>query len=567
MPIRRNDEAHFSSVPKVAIERSRMDRSKSHKFSGNVGDLIPIYWEQVLPGDTITMDTSKIVRFQTMQTPVMDDLFCDIHWWFIPERLCWIHFKEFMGENSSSAWIPQVTYTKPKLRVYDPRYSTGIAENFNKTGTLLDYMGFPVGVQLDSASSYVDIDATPFRAYALVADQWWRNQNVSDPLVISTGDSTVNATGLSSETYIQTVAKGGHPFVACKTFDLFTACLPTPQKGSAVQLPLGDKAPVYATTTDHFSAGAVKPNGIAPMSFIGAAGTNFDSESGWHNLTLYNGEAAMSDATPPGTVASYPTPNNLWADLSAATAATISDLRMAFQLQRYYERLARGGSRYTEIISNFFHVQSPDARLQRPEYLGGNRFPISVDQVANAAQTSTDALGDVGAFSRTTDVHSDFTFSSSEHGILLGTMVVRYNHSYTQGLEKKFTRFEKLDYYLPTFAHISEQPIDKSELYVGASGTFGYNEAWSQYRYAPNTCAGEMRPYVSNSLGSWHLADDYNAAPTLSDAWMREDKTNVDRVLTVTSQAANQFWCDFYFKTFWTRPMPLYSVPGLMDHF
>lgn len=562
----RNDEAHFSNVPSVDIERSRMDRSKSHKFSGNVSQLLPIYWEQVLPGDTVTMDTSKIVRFQTMQTPVMDDLFCDVFWFFVPERLCWSHFKEFMGENTSSAWIPQVTYTKPTLKVYDPRYSIGITDNFNRVGTLLDYMEFPVGVQLASASDFVEIDATPFRAYALVVDQWFRDQNVTDPLVISLGDSSLDATELSNETYIQTVAKGGEPFKACKTFDLFTSCLPSPQKGQAVTLPLGDKAPVYSYETLHFINGQTKPSGIDAMRFIGAGGSTFNDISGEHSLDLVNGTLGSGPTTTEN-ISSYPTPNNLWADLSAATASTISDLRMAFQLQRYYERLARGGSRYTEIIANFFNVQSPDARLQRPEYLGGNRFSINVDQVANSAQTSTDALGDVGAFSRTVDFHSDFTHSFVEHGILLGLMVVRYNHSYSQGLPKKFSRLDKLDYYLPTFAHISEQPVDKKELYIGASGTFGYNEAWSQYRYAPNTVAGEMRPYVSNSLGSWHLGDDYASAPTLSDAWIREDQTNVDRVLTVTSQAANQFWCDIYFKTEWTRPMPLYSVPGLMDHF
>lgn len=565
MPIRRNDEAHFSSVPSVAIERSRMDRSKSHKFSGNVGDLLPIYWEQMLPGDTVTMDTSKVVRFQTMQTPLMDDLFADVFWFFIPERLCWSHFREFMGENTSSAWIPQVTYTKPKLRVHDPRWTSSGLQQYNQVGTLLDYMGFPVGVDFASPSATVQIDVTPFRAYALVADAWFRNQNVSDPLLISLTDTTTNADGPVGERDIAYVQKGGWPYKVSKTFDLFTACLPNPQKGASVELPLGSKAPVYATSDTHFSANQTKPTGITNLQFIGDGGNTFNAITGTHNLVMNAADVGTEAASI--NPDAYVTPNNLWADLSAATAATISDLRMAFQLQRYYERLARGGSRYTEIISNFFHVTSPDARLQRPEYLGGNRFPISVDQVANSAQTATDALGDVGAFSRTVDVHSDFTYSSSEHGILMGLMCVRYNHTYTQGLEKKFTRFEKLDYYLPTFAHISEQPIDKSELYVGASGTFGYNEAWSQYRYAPNTCAGEMRPYVSNSLGSWHLADDYNAAPTLSDAWMREDKTNVDRVLTVTSQAANQFWCDFYFKTYWTRPMPLYSVPGLMDHF
>lgn len=558
-----NDEAHFSKIPSVDIERSRMDRSKSHKLSGNVGDLIPIYWEQVLPGDTVTMDTSKIIRFQTMLTPVMDDIVCDINWWFIPDRLTWIHFKEFMGENTSSAWIPQVTYTKPILRVRDPRYtSAATIDNFNRVGTILDYMGFPVGVELEYASTQVNIDATPFRAYALVCDQWWRDQNVTDPLVINLGDSDDVAAQLPNETYIQTVAKGGPPFKVAKLHDLFTSCLPSPQKGPSVSLPLGSTAPVYAMSDKH--TGLTESLHWSFLSSAELGSNNAALEVNYDNRTT---NAVQRSDT--GTISSdwSVTPDNLWADLSNATAATIADIRMAFQLQKFYERLARSGSRYTEIVSGFFGVQSPDARLQRVEYLGGNRFPIVVEQVANSAQTSSDALGDVGAFSRTSDYHSDFTHSFTEHGILLGTMCLRYTHSYSQGVPKKFKRLTRLDNYFPTFAHISEQPVDKQELYVNASGTFGYNEAWSQYRYAENTVAGEMRPYVNNSLGSWHLGDDYSQAPTLSDEWIREDKTNVDRVLTVTSEVAHQFWADFYFKTFWTRPMPLYSVPGLVDHF
>lgn len=558
-----NNEVYFSQVPRIDIERSRMDRSKKHMLTGNVGQLLPIYCEPVLPGTTITMDTSKVIRFQTMTAPIMDDLFCDVTWWFVPERLCWTHYKEFMGENTQSAWIQQNEYTKPTLKVYDPRYSSGISDNFNRVGSLLDYMGFPVGVELDSASDYVEVDATPWRAYALIADQFYRDQNLSDPLLIELGDNTKDATAISTDTYIQSCARGGDPFVACKTFDLFTSCLPGAQKGPSVTLPLGEYAPVGTLSDTH--VGHIGTNVNPMLMHVIASGvegtTTYPVYSRDYSTTQTN--ILSLDGTSQGQVI----PANLWADLSNATAATIADIRMAFQLQRYYETLARSGSRYNEILKTFFGVDAMDYRLQKPEYLGGNRFSINIDQVTNTAQTSTDALGDVGAYSKTADYHSDFTFSSSENGWLLGLMVVRYNHSYSQGLPKKFTRLNKLDNYWPTFAHISEQPIDRSELYVGASGTFGYNEAWAQYRYAENSVAGLMRPYISGSLAAWHLGDDYAAAPTLSDGWIREDKTNVDRVLTVTSQAAPQFWCDFYFKTQWTQPMPLYSVPGLIDHF
>lgn len=575
MPLR-NDEAHFSQVPTIDIERSRIDRSHKHMLTGDCGQLLPIYAEEVLPGSTVTMDTRSVVRFQTMHAPIMDDLFCDITWWFVPNRLTWTHFKEFMGENTQSAWIQQNEYIMPTLKVFDPRNST-YYDNFNRVGTLLDYMGFPVGVNLNSSSDFIEIDATPWRAYALIADQFYRDQNLTDPLVINLGDNQSVAVGSSTDTYIQNVAKGGEPFIACKTFDLFTSCLPGPQKARAVTLPLGDKAPVV-TGTSHISVPAtgtaeadpiryLKVHDEGPGGYVLYGNTEYQS---WKTISSTAVMTSLGESDIESTTPLY-TPANLWADLSEATSATISDIRMAFQLQRYYERLARSGSRYNEILAGFFQVDAMDYRLQKPEYLGGNRFVINVDQVTNTAQTATDALGDVGAYSRTSNYSSNFTKSFSEHGWIIGLMVCRYNHSYSQGLPKKFTRLKKLDHYWPTFAHIAEQPVDRSEIYVGNYSddqkTFGFNEAWAQYRYAPNTVSGLMRPYISGSLGVWHLGDDYNSAPTLSDGWIREDKTNVDRVLTVTSQAAPQFWCDFWFDTQWTVPMPVYSVPGLVDHY
>lgn len=558
----RNSGFDFSTIPSVEIQRSRFDRSHSFKFSGNVGSVIPVYNKEILPGDTVVMDTSKVIRFQTMLTPIMDNMHADFYWFFVPHRLVWDHWQEFQGENTLSAWIPSVSYTTPKLVIHEKGWTDASSRPSNNLkGTILDYLGWPVEMPLTGyTNSLFKINALPVRAYALICDTWFRSENLTDPLNIYKGDSDQDA--VSYGTYIEDVPRGGAPFVACKDFDFFTAALPSPQKGPNVTIPLGVKSPVFAGEWHNIGDTALrfKPLGSAMYT----VGNKYQM-------------LAVADYASSAYVEPYPVTNsgspvvsvpaNLWADLSHATAASISDLRMAFQMQRFYERLARSGSRYIEIIKGFFNVDSPDSRLQRPEYLGGNRVPIVVDQVTNTAQTSSDALGDVGAFSRTSDYHSDFTHSFVEHGTLMCCMVIRYDHTYCQGIPPQFKLDTKFDYYIPTFAHISEQPIDKDLLYVGASGTFGYNEAWSSWRYSPNRCAGEMRPYLSGSLGSWHLADDYLSAPSLSDAWIREDKANVDRVLSVRSSAADQFWCDMYFNEQWTRPMPLYSIPGLIDHF
>lgn len=558
----RNSEFSFSSVPSVDKERSRFDRSHSFKFSGKVGDVIPVFCDpDILPGDTVVMDTSKVIRFQTLLSPVMDNIHADFYWFFVPHRLVWDHWQEFMGENNSSAWIPNVEYTTPKL-VVPP--TSGVT-NVNHAGTILDYLGYPVASA--GQTENVKINALPVRAYSLICDQWFRSENLTDPLNIYKGDADVTAT--HEESYINDVPHGGYPFKAAKDFDYFTSCLPSPQKGPSVTLPLGDKAPVgtFGNNVNTLSSGfnnfafRLKPRLSTDVL-----------PTGVHNVHLYR---ASSDTTGSGALEyqqstiSNPgddhalVPANLYADLSQATASTIADLRIAFQMQRYYEQLARTGSRYIEIIKGFFGVDSPDSRLQRAEYLGGNRVPIVVDQVTNQAGASGD-LGELGAFSRTTDYHSDFTHSFVEHGTLMCVMVVRYDHSYSQGVPRFFMRDTKFDYFWPTFAHISEQPVDKSQLYVGASGTFGYNEAWADYRYFPNRLAGYMRPYLDQSLSSWTLGDDYESAPSLSDGWIREESNTVNRILAVSDQASGfQFFADMYFNTQYTRPMPLYSVPGL----
>lgn len=561
----RNSNAHFATLPSVGVQRSILNRNFEHKLTGNVGDVIPIYWDEMLPGDTLSIDLSEVIRFQTMLSPVMDNMYADIMFFSTRNALLWDHWENFMGETSASAWTPQTTYTIPQIKVPP----TGSGSN-NYVGSILDYLGFPVEMPIASGS-YEEVSALPVRCYSKICDDWFRSEWVTDPLNYYTGDSAVIASTQAS--YVNDVPLGGAPYKASKFRDFFTSCLPSPQRGADVLLPLGNKAPVFAGTAEIPSSLLGEPivvyngsTGIQKYSFMYSGAADWSSNASVNRYTGYDSQlAAIAGYGTTGTGAKM-SPSNLWTDLSSATAATVNDIRFAFQLQKLLEKDARGGGRYKEIIKSHFNVDTPDARLFRSEYLGGKRIPINISQVTNNAQTSSDPLGDLGAYSLTTDVHSYFTKSFTEHCHVMGVMVIRTDKTYSQGVMPKWRRKSRFDYYWPVFSNIGEQPVPKSAMYLGATGTFGYQEAWADYRFNPNSCAGEMRPYVSNNLGSWSFADDYNSAPSLSDAWIREDKANVDRTLAVTSATSHQFWADFWFKIRHARPMPVYSVPGLIDH-
>lgn len=559
----RNTESHFSLSPHVDISRSRFDRSASLKTSFNAGDVVPFFLEEVLPGDTFSVDTSKVVRMQTLLTPMMDNVYLDTYYFFVPNRLVWDHWKEFCGENTESAWIPQTEYTMPQI--------TSPAGEGWSVGTLADYFGIPTGV------AGLSVSALPFRAYALIINEWFRDQNLQDPLVVPTDDSTV--AGVNSGTFVTDVAKGGKPFIAAKYHDYFTSALPAPQKGPDVAIPVAQAAsyPVYPL------AQSVSPSGADSLKWQKRDGSKFTYNSSQYGVfgvsSDFSDGALASDSTmlkefqTGSNSVSDVIPANLWAVADGnAAAATINQLRLAFQIQKFYERQARGGSRYTEVVRSFFGVTSPDARLQRPEYLGGNRVPINVNQIVQQSGTESSGTpqGTVVGQSLTTDKHSDFTKSFTEHGLIIGVMVARYDHTYQQGLNRLWSRKDKFDFYWPVFANIGEQAIKNKEIF--AQGTdkdnevFGYQEAWAEYRYKPNMVTGEMRSAYAQSLDVWHLADDYSTLPSLSDSWIREDKANIDRVLAVTSAVSNQFFADIYVKNYCTRPMPMYSVPGLIDH-
>lgn len=568
----RNVESHFALNPtNIDIRRSTFDRSHSLKTSFNVGDIVPFFVDEVLPGDTFNVDTSKVVRLQTLLTPVMDNIYLDTYFFFVPNRLTWSHWKQFNGENTESAWIPQTEYEIPQI--------TAPADSGWSVGTIADYLGVPTGVPSLSVS------ALPFRAYALVMNEWFRDENLSDPLVVPVDDATV--AGVNTGTFVTDVARGGLPYKAAKYHDYFTSCLPSPQKGPDVLIPV-------ASAGNYAVVGNGKSLGLTDGSLTGLFG--YQSVPGGSTLAVNSGilgssvgTAVPSSSNLNGSVG-VATVSQLGDDLSKsgliavasgnAAAATINQLRMAFQIQKLYEKDARGGSRYIEILKSHFGVTSPDARLQRPEYLGGNRVPININQVVQQSATASGetAQGTVTGMSVTTDTHSDFTKSFTEHGFVIGVMVARYDHTYQQGLERFWSRKDRFDYYWPVFANIGEQAVKNKEIYAqGPSKTdsagaviddqvFGYQEAWADYRYKPSRVTGEMRSQYAQSLDVWHLADDYSALPMLSDSWIREDKANVDRVLAVTSSVSNQLFADIYIKNRTTRPMPMYSIPGLIDH-
>lgn len=557
----RNTESHFSLIPHVDISRSRFDRSSSLKTSFNAGDIVPFFLEEVLPGDTFSVDTSKVVRMQTLLTPMMDNVYLDTYYFFVPNRLVWNHWKEFCGENTESAWIPETEYAMPQI--------TAPADTGWTVGTIADYFGVPTGVP------NLSISALPFRAYALIINEWFRDQNLQDPLVVPLDDSTV--VGVNTGTFVTDVAKGGKPFVAAKYHDYFTSALPAPQKGPDVLIPSNTSGTYPVETRADIIPGFDPVNSYA---LFGSAGSWNGSVTVRASGTLgatsgTSSPNSFSDGNNPVLGSSNVNafvPGNLWVETSGGIGATINQLRLAFQIQKYYEKLARGGSRYTEVIRSFFGVTSPDARLQRPEYLGGNRVPINVNQVIqqSATQSGSTPQGTVVGMSQTTDSHSDFTKSFTEHGFVIGLMCARYDHTYQQGLARLWSRKDKFDFYWPVFANIGEQAIKNKEIY--AQGTskddevFGYQEAWAEYRYKPNQVTGEMRSQYAQSLDVWHLADDYDTLPSLSASWIQEDKANIDRVLAVNSSVSNQFFADIYIKNYVTRPMPMYSVPGLIDH-
>lgn len=555
----RNLQSRFALNPtNIDMSRSKFPRHSSVKFSFNVGDVVPFYVDEVLPGDTFNVKTSKVVRMQSLLTPIMDNVYLDYYFFFVPNRIVWDHWRELNGENRESAWAQTTEYEVPQV--------TAPAGGWN-VGTIADYMGIPTGV------ANISVNAMPFRAYAMICDEWFRDENLVDPLYISKGDAVT--AGVNTRTNPGDYAAGGQPFIAAKFHDYFTSALPSPQKGPDVGIGLTGNFDVVGNGNPIRFTALTSDGTSVPVGAVGAAADFSDRRSSGAQNTLGIG---FDNQNSTGTMG-FPTAAQFTGDvlpfmevnLGGVNSVTINALRMAFQLQKLYEKDARGGTRYIEILKSHFGVTSPDSRMQRPEYLGGSRVPININQVVQTSETGTGTpQGNTAAYSVTTDSHKDFTKSSVEHGFVIGVCVARYTHSYQQGIERFWSRKRRFDYYWPVFANIGEQAILNKEIY--AQGTakddevFGYQEAWADYRYKPSRVAGEMRSAAAQSLDVWHLADEYTALPSLSAGWIQENKTTVDRVLAVSEQNANQLFCDIYIENYTTRPMPVYSIPGLVDH-
>lgn len=564
----RNSESHFAQVPHAEIQRSRFTRANNHKTTFNEGQLIPIYLDEVLPGDTHQINMSALVRMATPIYPIMDNLWMDIYFFFVPNRLVWEHWREFNGQNNTTHWEQPVDYTIPQIKAP--------AVGWTK-GTLADYFGLP------TYTKNISVSALPFRAYCLIFNEWFRDQNLQDPAMVNLDDATV--TGSNSGDYVTNAQLGALPLKAAKMHDYFTSALPAPQKGPDVGIPIDLPAiPVLPTIVPAFSGNL--PEGSDGLAFY-TPNSGITTNSRQMVLTPTNDNkriayAGQGNSTVSGGLNNEKIyPYNLWAlpnevSESQAISFTINQMRQAFALQRLYERDARGGTRYTEILKAHFGVTSPDARQQRPEYLGGYHMPININQVIQQSATDTTSpQGNTAAYSVSTMSRNLVTKSFTEHGFVMGLAVVRQDHTYQQGIRRFWSRKDRTDFYWPALANLGEQAILNKEIF--AQGTkeddevFGYQEAWADYRYAPSYVTGAFRSNLSEderggSLDAWHLADYYSELPSLSDTWIEEGDESMNRVLAVSSEVENQFLADMYFVNKTTRPMPIYSVPGLIDH-
>lgn len=564
---------NFTGVPRTRWKRTRFTPKGSVKTSFNAGKLVPLVVQEVLPNTTMKLDLTSVVRGITPLAPVLDNAYCDVFAFFVPNRLSWEHWEDFLSEPAPRAYTDPVQYTVPQIQFNSTttQYQGAIA------GKFWDYAGVGAKSRDTIIASLGSVSALYPRGYVRIWNEWFRDQNVQNEAAFSTGDANVAYTVTGDP--IVDAQYGASLLPVDKYKDYFTGALPQPQKGPPVSLSLSDMAVVRTAATPLIplktSGNSLQMN-REDGSALASPGYNPLLLHGLANGTFFVNAGSTSSTDPPLGNAGY-YPNNLYADLSDATAVTVNALRLAFQTQKFQERLARSGSRYTELLRSMFGVYATDARLQRSEFLGGRRFPITQHQVAQTAEndgTESIGLGDTGAFTFTADSTHRLVYRSfPEHGILYVLACVRTDQTYSQGIPVQFTRKNRFDFYFPTFAHIGEQPIYQREIYAGVSAAdndnvFGYKEPWVEYKYFQNRVTAKMRPYVNGNFGIWSYANHFASVPTLSPTFLHQDVANIDRTLAVSSTVQDQFFGDFYFDfKALDLPMPMYNEPGMVDHF
>lgn len=581
-------ESSFNLAPTaVDIHRSSFDIQHRHLTTFSAGKLYPIFNFHVLPGDTVSLDFAFLSRMLTPIHPVMDSAYIDFTFFFVPYRLCWEHWKEFMGESPLDPYINPNEYSVPKLTPPED-------EGFIASKTVADYMGIPAGTTPPAFS------ALDFRAFGLTWNNWYRDQNLQSGIDVPLGDAdeayttdvTILNNGFYSDDYITECCRGGALPPVNKFHDYFTSALKEPQKGDPVPIPLNGFAPLvfingieqpadYYNTLpvngvnlgqpifyDFNSDGAVDGQRILYSDNGKLAYGQDDSQSEpiYDGATIANGFINLGGQPDPRLPA------------SAQVYSTINDLRFAFAMQRLLENDNRGGTRYREVLRSHFGVLSPDATQQIPEYLYGCRTRVGMQQVVQTSSTdSVSPQGNTAAYSLSSDNRSAFTKSFTEHGVILGCCCLRAQHTYQQGVSPHFFKFDRTDFYFPELANIGEQPIFNKFLYSPrdvadideSDKIFGFQEAWAEYRMKPNIISGEMRSGFNTSLDSWHYGDYYSSMPYLSDTWIREPRSNIDRTLAVTGteeEPIDQMLLDISFDIKAVRPLPVYSIPGMGAH-
>lgn len=561
MSRRYKGQYRYGAVPTIFHARSKFDLGYSHKSTMNVGDLVPLYVQEIAPGDSFTCDASVVTRLtSSFLKPVMDNLFMDVMFFFVPSRTIFNKWAEIFGENNEGPYARKTVVNAPTYHVRDGAFEI-------QSGDLANYLGIPVGFDVDGDATIADINILPFRAYAKIYNEWFRDENLVDPVNIQMGDTNeltevFNHNPFGPDNYFGKCAR------VSKLHDYFSQVLVSPQKGDPVQVGTAvlsaQDIPVVTSSSSHAVSGY-------PLMWVGqSGGAPVATANGGRVLTSTTGGLTFVDALTNASVGVAAVPGNFVGQIPEQQlgAVNINDLRFAFQLQKMLERDATFGTRYTEFLQSAFSVTSPDGRLQRSEFLGGRRFPINVLQTNQTSESTTSSpLGNVAGWSLSNG-RAGYTKGFTEHGYVIGMFCLRQFHTYQQGVERFMFRSKRVDYLDPLFTTIGYQPVFTKELYLDVDGdtVFGYAPAYEDMRCRQNRVSGQLSTSAGQGLDIWHFADYYDEAPVLGKDWIEEKPLYVDRTISVPSETVDQFIVDVYFKQTAIRVLPVYGEPGLIDH-